>query len=52
MKIDLHNHSKYSDGVLSVKELLNLAKEKKIDIIHTSPSHHFPTGIVLSLIHI
>ena len=33
MKIDLHNHSKYSDGVLSVKELLNLAKEKKIDIM-------------------
>ena len=28
---------------VSIHEL----EEKKIDIIHTSPSHHFPTGIVM-----
>lgn len=22
-------------------------KKKKVDVIHTSPSHHFPTGIVM-----
>lgn len=33
MKIDLHNHSKYSDGILTVKELINLAHDKKIDIM-------------------
>jgi len=27
MKIDLHNHSYYSDGVLSPSEVVNLAKE-------------------------
>ena len=28
---------------MSIHEL----EEKKIDIIHTSPSHHFPTGLVM-----
>lgn len=32
MKIDLHNHSYYSDGVLSPTELVNLAKEQECDI--------------------
>lgn len=33
MRIDLHNHSNNSDGLLSVKELLDLAKEKKVDVM-------------------
>ncbi len=33
MKIDLHNHSNYSDGVLSVLDLIKLASSKKIDIM-------------------
>ena len=31
MKIDLHNHSRYSDGINTVKELVDLAKEKGLD---------------------
>ena len=46
MKIDLHNHSKYSDGALSVKELLNIAKEKKIDIILTKSVSRFARNTV------
>ncbi|HIM58671.1 MAG TPA: PHP domain-containing protein [Gammaproteobacteria bacterium] len=32
MKIDLHNHSYYSDGVLSPTEVVNLAKQEGCDI--------------------
>jgi hypothetical protein len=32
MKIDLHNHSYYSDGVLSPVELIRLAKEQRCDV--------------------
>ena len=31
MKIDLHNHTTYSDGLLSPKELVQLAKEQGVD---------------------
>ena len=27
----------------------NELEEKKIDVIHISPSHHFPTGIVMPI---
>lgn len=33
MKIDLHNHSKYSDGLYTVKEVLNFAKENGVTIM-------------------
>ena len=33
MKIDLHNHSNYSDGLLSVEDLIKLASSKHIDIM-------------------
>lgn len=33
MKIDLHNHSNYSDGAWSVKKLLDKAKSRGVDII-------------------
>lgn len=33
MKADLHNHSIYSDGILTPLELANYAKEKELDII-------------------
>lgn len=33
MKIDLHNHSNYSDGLLSVEDLIKLAQKKNIDIM-------------------
>lgn len=33
MKIDLHNHSNYSDGLYSVKELLDHAKKKGVEIL-------------------
>ena len=32
MKIDLHNHSYYSDGVLSPTEVVRLAKEQRCDM--------------------
>ena len=32
MKADLHSHTKYSDGVLTVIELLEIAKSKKLDV--------------------
>ena len=32
MRIDLHNHTKHSDGVLSSEELLNRAIKNKVDI--------------------
>ena len=32
MKIDLHNHSYYSDGVLSPTEVVRLAKEESCDV--------------------
>lgn len=31
MKIDLHNHTTYSDGVFSPKELVDIAKKQKVD---------------------
>ncbi|MGM9971336.1 MAG: PHP domain-containing protein [Anaeroplasmataceae bacterium] len=33
MKADLHNHSTYSDGIYSVRELISIAKEKGADVI-------------------
>ena len=33
MKADLHIHSNHSDGTNTVKELINLAKDKNLDII-------------------
>ena len=33
MKIDLHNHSIYSDGLYSIEELLKIAKENGIDVM-------------------
>ena len=33
MKIDLHNHTYYSDGILSPLELLRHAKERNVDIM-------------------
>lgn len=33
MKIDLHNHSNYSDGIYSPYELLKIAKSKRIDCL-------------------
>lgn len=33
MKIDLHNHSNYSDGLYSVEELIEIAKKNKIDVM-------------------
>jgi predicted metal-dependent phosphoesterase TrpH len=32
-KIDLHIHTKFSDGLLSSKEILELAQERKLDVI-------------------
>ena len=32
-KIDLHIHTKFSDGLLSSKEILKLAQERKLDVI-------------------
>ena len=32
-KIDLHIHTKFSDGLLSAKEILKLAQERKLDVI-------------------
>ena len=32
MKIDLHNHTNYSDGVCTPKELLELAVKNNVDI--------------------
>ena len=37
-----YRHVDLDENGVSIHEL----EEKKIDIIHTSPSHHFPTGIV------
>lgn len=37
-----YRHVDLDESGVSIHEL----EEKKIDIIHTSPSHHFPTGIV------
>lgn len=33
MRIDLHNHSKYSDGLYSVKNLIEIAKKQKVDVL-------------------
>ena len=33
MKADLHNHTIYSDGILTPFELSKYAKEKKLDLI-------------------
>ena len=38
-----YRHVDMDESGVSIHEL----EEKKIDIIHTSPSHHFPTGIVM-----
>lgn len=38
-----YRHVDLDENGVSIHEL----EEKKIDIIHTSPSHHFPTGIVM-----
>lgn len=32
MRIDLHNHSKYSDGLYSVKEVIEFAKKENVDV--------------------
>ena len=32
MKVDLHNHTNYSDGVLSPRELVNRAKQNGVDV--------------------
>ena len=42
MKVEYAKVTLDQDGV-SIREL----EEKKVDVIHTSPSHHFPTGIVM-----
>ena len=42
MKVEYAKVSMAQEGV-SIQEL----EEKRVDIIHTSPSHHFPTGIVM-----
>ncbi len=33
MKVDLHSHSVYSDGLFTIEELVNRAKERNVDII-------------------
>ena len=33
MRIDLHNHSKYSDGLYSVKEVIEIAKKEHVDVL-------------------
>ena len=33
LRADLHMHSVYSDGTLSIKKLLDYAKSKRLDII-------------------
>ncbi|HHX79721.1 MAG TPA: PHP domain-containing protein [Acholeplasmataceae bacterium] len=33
MKADLHIHTKYSDGIYSVAEIIQLAKERNLDVI-------------------
>lgn len=38
-----YRHVDLDECGVSIREL----EEKKIDIIHTSPSHHFPTGLVM-----
>lgn len=40
-----YRHVDLDESGVSIHEL----EEKKIDIIHTSPSHHFPTGLVMSV---
>ena len=42
MKVEYAKVTLDQDGV-SIREL----EEKRVDVIHTSPSHHFPTGIVM-----
>ncbi len=42
MKVEYAKVTLDQDGV-SIREL----EEKCVDVIHTSPSHHFPTGIVM-----
>ena len=44
MKADLHNHSYYSDGVLSPKELVTLAKESGCDMFSLT-DHDTTEGI-------
>ena len=48
MKADLHMHSNSSDGVLSSSVLVNMAKEKNIDIIAIT-DHDTTDGIDLAL---
>ena len=31
MRIDLHNHTKYSDGIYTPEELINIAIEQNVD---------------------
>lgn len=38
-----YRHVDLDESGVSIHEL----EEKKVDIIHTSPSHHFPTGLVM-----
>ena len=45
MKIDLHNHSYCSDGVLSPTEVVRLAKEQECDIFALT-DHDTTDGLV------
>ncbi|MFT9494140.1 PHP domain-containing protein [Anaerosolibacter sp.] len=44
MKIDLHVHSHYSDGTLSPRKLMEMAKEKGVDVLSLT-DHDNVTGI-------
>ncbi len=33
MRMDLHNHSRYSDGLYTVKEVIEIAKKQNIDVM-------------------
>jgi predicted metal-dependent phosphoesterase TrpH len=45
MKIDLHNHSYYSDGVLSPSELVRLAKKQGCDVFALT-DHDTTNGLI------
>ena len=45
MKVDLHNHSYYSDGVLSPKEVVTLAKEQGCDVFALT-DHDTTDGLI------
>ena len=45
MKIDLHNHSYYSDGVLSPSEVVRLAKNEGCDVIALT-DHDTTDGLI------